>query len=509
MKKTISQAVCLMGAICVLASTPTALATQGEYQRATLAAGNQASVADDVMKTVDEALVKAGKLLPYLKEYTFKTVTVDKEKPNTIFVQLKKEKDQKMPRVDIEFERNTGKLQSFRLAAEKSEGDKKPTWQESKEKATAFLKEWYGPKMDGYQLNPTFTKWGVVFSKSVNGLLYPNLSVGIELNAKGEVVSGRSAHVPDSRFFYEIPAFEKTSFPDPKEALAKEQMTKTVASHMTLSYWADEKLLTYEPMFSGYLDATTGKSLYVPEQQYKLPGGIVKVTPEANKLTAKTNEEVSAYVKQEHDLDIKAEEWKEESFPQTGIKVFTWKEDSDDETVVSVVEETGEILSFFKEVTIIKKNSMTKEEARARAIKEMEKHLPIDVKEMMEIGSTTHINGEENGKFQFEFVKVHQGIPVRDRSFFVHIVNGKVTIMDTSGKAKFTEQLPDLKAGVTAEQAAQEFLKQFELEYFYPENNGNKALLVYKLATAYPWVKERIDALTGKIVQEEEDQDAD
>ncbi|GEC93474.1 YcdB/YcdC domain-containing protein [Brevibacillus brevis] len=506
MKKTISQAVCVMGALCVLASTPVALATQGEYQRATLAAGNQASVADDVMKTVDEALVKAGKLLPYLKEYTFKTVTVDKEQPNTIFVQLKKDKDQEMPRVDIEFERNTGKLMSFRLAAEKTEGDKKPTWQESKEKATAFLKEWYGPKMDGYQLNRTFTKRGVVFSKSVNGLLYPNLSVGIELNAKGEIVSGRTVDVPDSRFFYEIPSFEKTSFPDPNEALPKEQMIKTVASHMTLSYWADQKLLTYEPMFSGYLDATTGKSLYVPQQQYNLPGEIVKVTPLANKPAAKTKEEVSAYVKQEHNPDIKAEEWKEESFPETGVKVFKWKEDTNDETVVSVMEETGEILSFYKEVTQIKKNSMTKEEARVRAIKEMEKYLPIDMKEMMEIGSTNHLNGEEKGKFQFEFVKVHQGIPVRDRSFYVYIVNGKVMTMHTASKTKFTEQLPDLKAGVTAEQAAQEFLKQFELEYFYPENNGNQALLVYKLATAYPWVKDQIDALTGQIVQKDKDQ---
>lgn len=508
MKKKFSQAVCVMGAMCVLASTPVALATQGEYQQTTLSAGNQASVTDDVMKTVDEALVKAGKLLPYLKEYTFKTVTLDKKRPNIIFVQLRKEKDQNESRVYIEFEAKTGKLISFRLAAEEPEDEKKPTWQESKEKATAFLKEWYGPDMDGYQLNQLFTEeggYGIVFSKSVNGLLYPNLNTRLELNAKGEVVSGG----PNGGFPYEIPSIEKTSFPDPKEALAKEQMTKTVASHMKLSYWADRKLLAYEPMFSGYLDATTGKSLYVSEQKYYLPGEIVKVAPKTNKLTAKTKEEVSSYVKQEFNVDIKAEEWKEESFPKTGIKVFTWKEETDDETVVTVVEKTGEILSFSKEVTIIKKDSVTREEARSLAIKEMEKYLPIDMKEMMEIGSSKHINGEGNGSFEFEFVKVHQGIPVRDRSFYVYIVNGKVMRMDTTSKAKFTEQLPDLKAGVTAEQAAQEFLKNFQLEYFYPENNGNKALLVYKLATVYHTVNEQIDALTGKVVQEDEDQEAD
>jgi len=38
MKKTISQAVCVMGAMCVLISTPVASAQQGEY----LAAANQA-----------------------------------------------------------------------------------------------------------------------------------------------------------------------------------------------------------------------------------------------------------------------------------------------------------------------------------------------------------------------------------------------------------------------------------------------------------------------------------
>ncbi|MFF0831272.1 YcdB/YcdC domain-containing protein [Brevibacillus sp. NPDC003359] len=500
MKKTISQAVCMMGAMCVLVSTPVASAQQGEY----LAAANQANIADDVMKKVEESLAKAGKLLPYLKEYTFKTVTVDKERANIIFVQLRKEKDQEKPMVNMQFEANSGKLINFRLD-EKTQDGKIPTWKESKEKATAFLKEWYGADMDGYQLNPTFTEHhGVVFSKSINGLLYPNLSVGIELNAKGEVVSGGSVHVPDSEFSYETPSFEKTSFPQPKEALSKEQMTKTVASHLKLTYWADKKLLTYEPMFSGYLDATTGKPLDVPQQKYNLTGELIKVTPQAKKLTAKTKEDVSAYVKQEHNVDIKAGEWEEESFPKTGVKAFIWKEDTDDETEVKVMEKTGEILSFSKQVPRIEKNSMTREEARARAIKEMEKYVPTDMGEMMEISDTSDLKGEERGRFQFEFVKMHQGIPVNDRSFYVCIVNGKVTSMGTTSETDFVEQLPDLKAGVTAEQAAQEYLKQFQLEYFYPENNGNQAVLVYKLASEYRWFDGQIDASTGKIIQDED-----
>ncbi|MEJ8548383.1 hypothetical protein [Brevibacillus borstelensis] len=113
------------------------------------------------------------------------------------------------------------------------------------------MKEWYGADMGGYQLNPNYKIFGVAFSKQVNGLFYPNLSVLVTVNKEGQIVDAGPAPMPDSSFDYELPAFEQTSFPDPEKAGSKEQGVKAVAAQMTLAYWADKKLITYEPMLCG------------------------------------------------------------------------------------------------------------------------------------------------------------------------------------------------------------------------------------------------------------------
>ncbi|MEJ8548385.1 YcdB/YcdC domain-containing protein [Brevibacillus borstelensis] len=243
--------------------------TRKTNEQAVQTTGNKSTVAAELMKKIESSLAKTKKLLPSLEDYPYMTVTVDEKRADSAFVRLTKQKDQENvdSYVALRFDTKTGELISFQLGTE-GKRDNLAKGEDAKARATAFLKEWYGTDLRGYKLNPKITGGGeVVFSKEVNGLFYPNLSVRIVVDGDGQIINGGPATLPN--FKYEIPSFEDTLFPDPEEALPREQLEKNVASHMSLAYWADYGLLVYRPAFSGYLDARTGKVLDVPQIEYE------------------------------------------------------------------------------------------------------------------------------------------------------------------------------------------------------------------------------------------------
>lgn len=489
-------------AAAVLAVTALLVSTQS-YAAQSIAkpgAGAQGSVSS-IMPMVEAALAQTKKLLPYLDEYPYKTVTINEGEKNSVHVLLRKydseEEEKLLPNVSLRFDKTSWELLGFRVLQESGEIGPPAKQDEAIGKAVAFLKQWYGDDMRGYRYNPSARSWGLVFSKEINGLLYPSKSIGIMVNDKGQIVQGGEISLPDSHFNYPVPAVEQTKFPDPKEAVPKEQVEKLFANFMTLVY--DGSQFIYKPMFSGYIDATTGKESAVSQASYQKVGSIVQLKPLGTSFTASTKEAAAAYLKQEHGIEAKPTELREEFSKDKQAKYYFWKEGTDQETMVRVVAATGEVTGYYCDGKQKSGNKqVTREEARKIAIKEIEKYLPTNQSEMIEI--INYRNSEVSKGYSFTFAAVHQGIPLLHQRFSVYLSGNGITNIFGISKAEFSAKQVIPNKMITAEQAAEEYLKQYPLElvYFYPKNNQNQAVLVYKQAGWH--LPHKIDAVTGKAV---------
>ncbi|MED4729736.1 hypothetical protein P9597_16635 [Aneurinibacillus migulanus] len=120
------------------------------------------------------------------------------------------------------------------------------------------------------------------------------------------------------------------------------------------------------------------------------------------------------------------------------------------------------------------------------------------------------ISDDLKGKYQFDFTKLHQGIPVRDHNYQVDIdkQTGKVVAFSLSASSEKAE-LPDSQNIVTKEQALSAFSnhKPLKLKYIWPSYIDQQApapLLVY----AWDHLNEfgYVDALTGKQPIDQEDE---
>ncbi|MEJ8548384.1 YcdB/YcdC domain-containing protein [Brevibacillus borstelensis] len=229
---------------------------------------------------------------------------------------------------------------------------------------------------------------------------------------------------------------------------------------------------------------------------------MIQVKSNDKKLTAKTKEEAATYVKQEHGIEANAAEWREELSDDKQRKYYWWKEGTPQEIFVGTVAATGEITAFFTEWRKDEKKTFTREKAREIAIREMEKYLPAGTTEMMEIVNTRNKYNDKNGKYSFIFARVHQGMPVMDRKFSIYVEGDQITDFIGTSRAELSDKLPDATPKVSAEEAAKEFLVHYplQLEYFYPEDNGKQALLVYRPGGKKSIFKNiKIDAVTGNL----------
>lgn len=493
--KKIMKLVCLLATTSLLAATPI-YATQQSNKTAEKA---QSGTVADIMKTIDASIAKAKKLLPYLEDYPYKTVTIDENSDNTVRVLLKKSEDEEkiLPNVVLSFDKKTGELKRFRLLNDSNTDESLAQGEQAVKQATAFLKQWYGEDMRGYRYNPYLSNaLGIPFSKVVNGLFYPSQSVHITVDADGRITEGGQFPTPNSNFNYPVPAVEETNFDDPKDALPPEELESLFASMMTLSYNGDTFI--YQPMFSGYIDARTGKDLGVRQVNYDTPGPIINVKPAGMTFSAKTKEEVAAYLKKEHGIEAKAAELREELSKDQTRKRYWWREGTEQEALVNTDATTGEIVTYFSEGAHEKDSkSVTREQARLLAIKELEKYLPADTNEVMEI--INHRTESWRG-YMFSFAPVYNGIPNLYDRVSIHLDGGQITDFYGTTKARFSAKPPEGVKLVSAEQAAKEFLKDnpLQLIYFYPKDNGKQAVLTYQAPQGYRM--DKINAVTGKII---------
>ncbi|WP_312114696.1 YcdB/YcdC domain-containing protein [Brevibacillus reuszeri] len=495
MKKMI-KIVCLLATTSLLAATPI-YATQKSNKSAEK---TQAVTVTDITKMVDDSIAKTKKLLPYLDDYPHKTVTIDESGDNTVRVLLKKNEDEEkiLPNVVLWLDKKTGELKRFRLLNDANTDESLAKGETAVEQATAFLKQWYGEDMRGYRYNPYLSHTiGVPFSKVMNGLFYPSQSLRITVDSAGRITEGGQAPVPDSNFNYPVPEIEETRFDDPKDAIPVEEMETLVASMMTLSH--DGDTFIYQPMFSGYIDAKTGKGLEIRQANYETPGPIVHVKPSGATFSVKTKEDAASYLKKERGIQATAADIREEAARDETKKRFWWKEGTEQEALVQADAATGEVVAYFTiDTEQNETKSVTREQARLLAIKEVEKYLPSGTTELMEIVNHRSENWRGN---MFTFAPLHQGIPNLSHAFTVNIHGFQVTDFFGATKAKLAAKPTEGAKVVSAEQAAKAFLKEnpLQLIYFYPKDNGKQAVLTYQAKQGYSLTK--INAVTGKIIE--------
>lgn len=487
--------------VCLLATTSLMVATPiyATQQSNKIAEKAQSATVTDITKMIDDSIAKTKKLLPYLDDYPYQTVTVDENGDNTVRVLLKKEEDEEniLPNVVLWLEKNTGELKRFRLLTDSHTDESLAKGDQAVKQATAFLKQWYGEDMRGYRYNPYLSDTlGVPFSKVVNGLFYPSQSMRITVDATGRITEGGQAPVPDSNFNYPVPNVEETKFDDPKDALPLEEMEPLVASLMTLAH--DGDTFFYTPMFSGYIDAKTGKNLEIRQANYDAPGPIIRVTPSGSTFSVKTKEEAASYLKKERGIQAAAAEIREELARDETKKRFWWKEGTEQEALVQADATTGEVVTYFTNATDQHASkTVTREQARELAIKEVEKYVPTGTDELMEIVNHRSENWRGN---MFTFAPVHQGVPNLSHLFTINLHGEMVTDFFGTTKANLAFKPSDSVKAVSTQQAATAFLKEnpLQLIYFYPKDNGKQAVLAYQAPQGYSLTK--INAVTGKII---------
>jgi hypothetical protein len=476
----------------------------------------------EMQQNIDRAVQQAKELLPYLTDFHYKTIRFLEKKDGPmvgIRVTLKKYENKDKPSMTLDLDKD-GSLTGFYFSEEipptaKSAIDQKKV----KELATAFLKKWYGEEMRGYELDENYSRanWAV-FSKKVNGLFYPSLNISIGVNGDGQIVSSGKMSIVGGRYVNEPPV-ETTRFPDPNETISIAEVEKSFDSYMRLYYIKQPivgedpvtkknrygaPVLHYKPVFSELIDAKTGKEFPVPGGGWQLTQSVIEVKPDGKIPSIKTVEDAAAFFSSVFDIDTPSDQISTSLSEDKNTKSYVYGSGETKATVLTD-EKTGEVKSFTlgdrdKEKGVNAKFSP--EEAQKVAINTLEKYLPVETKEVVVLGGNEWNENQEESIYYFKFANTHQGVPILDETFYLEVdrERGKVVKMIRPDSKRLT--LPDPNKVVSAKVAAEEYLKHhpLQLQYYYPENGNNQAVLVYK--TAFPYEEQEIDAITGKLVDQ-------
>ncbi|MFC8684077.1 hypothetical protein [Brevibacillus porteri] len=527
MMKKLNQTIFSVTIAALLASSPIYLPNHGQV----LAEDSQAKeLTPEWKEKVEGAIQKVKSTLPYLADFSYSTLEIFEKDDgrNLITVTLQTSKEKKKPSFGLSLDKQ-GNPDTFHYYEEFPEEERpKIEHGKVKSKATDFMKQWYGPEMGGFSYNPNYSKDNVAhFTKLVNGLPYLNINVRLTVNSKGEIISkGLGLHDLGD----DAPALENMKFPDPKDAISKEQAEQAFAKHLKLFYlkrpitgWDEQTkrtlygspTLRYKAEFSGYIDAITGKEVPVYDGSGTGFNPIVSLNPAGKEVTVKTPEEAAAMFAA-FGIETNVEKIKEGVSEDTKGKTYTHEINKDFDAEIETEQKTGRFLSFHvmdkregpKELPEEDPNGkkwLTPEESMKLAVAAMEKYAPKHIKEVMPIGTAEF---RQRGAVQgFRFVNVHEGIPVLDDEIFIRIdrITGKVLGLSMLDVSWDSLSLPDPKKAVSQVEALKEYLKlrPLELQYFTSDadiesdTRNYQPVLVYR--TAISLDHREIDALTGKF----------
>ncbi|NRR00639.1 hypothetical protein HP570_00085 [Brevibacillus sp. RS1.1] len=492
----------------VVATTPVWMAESGFAEGKTKAV--DPTILDNINKTID----KLSKALPYMKELPNQTMAIN-EKSGVVVVTRTNKADRSAPQLTIYLDRRSGEVNSFDLEVEVPNKEDKFSLEVQKEKAQTFLKELFGQLATELQFDESESKRvnEVVFRRVINGVPYLNQNVFVDVNSQGQIVSLNK----DENGSYLV---DVSKFPEPTKAISLEQAENALTSMMKLVYRlgpaGNDPVLTYQPMWSGYMDAQTGMSLETRSAQFQPLSGqlspAIPLTHGNQKLMAKNKDEAVALLKSIVGLDSAGAAFSEQSFSdrmREGMKEFRWQKGEQSGFVI-VQEKTGQVKSVgVEEKTKIERKvtrKVTREDAQKTAVQLLQTYLNTDTKMIVSEVNSYYWQGDH---YTFTFYPTVHDIPIVDQTYAVTI-NGE-TGMPVQMSGEFGHRklnLPTPNKAVSAEQAAKEYLKYHPLKLVYmkPIIGGQKAelpVLAY-IAERNEQAGDSIDAFTGQIIQHKE-----
>ncbi|GAA3411575.1 YcdB/YcdC domain-containing protein [Paenibacillus hodogayensis] len=389
---------------------------------------------------------------------------------------------------DFAFIDEKGRLRSF--VNNTAVGDSVPDAL-MKEKADAFMKKWLGSEDAGeYEMEDkigtnVLGQKAVQFSRVVNGLKVEGDGYLVTVTADGAIARIQEAGHARGKYA------DKEQFPDPSGALPKAQVEKALADYMKLGFASDGKL-NYAPMFSGIIDAATGKELV---ESYTSPP--IPVTAGGKSLSANTPEDVSKRVAEHFGIELTLEAGSE-----SGGDMFYSVVASDGSNVI-VQTKDGQLVSYslFKGYydSSALQAAYSEEKAQEKAAQFVQTFLNSSVNEVQVIRTQAPPLGST--EYSFQFHPVHHGIPVLDQYYKVGIdkQSGAVVSYFAYNHTESPLSLKEPQGFVGAKPAAAEYVKHnpYELKYVYPTVDGqvsDKPVLVYRINT-----DSYVDAHTGKL----------
>ncbi len=458
-------------------------------------------VTPEMMKKLEPGLQKAARLLPFLKDYPIMEVEIN-SKQATITVNKYQAKDQKYPVVHLRFDQATGELLTFNRATGEGWKSSYPL-DKSKESAIAFMKQWYGEDMGGYQLNEAMSASNstITFNKLVNGIPVKNDAVILSVDSQGHVIN---KGVDGNQQAIVVSKQPDLQFADPKQALPKEQVEKLFASYMKPHYLLDTDKKTYKllykPVFSGEFDAFTGKDRTA---SVGIGSKLVQFQPKGVQPTAKTKEAAAAFLLAKTGYDFtKGRVVFEENSGEKGTINYLWKTESGVIGSIYVEKNTGNITNYQVLDTNQKSpadKKLTPEQALDRAVAELSEYLKPENKTMMLLGADQYKQYDpDKNLYLFTFCPTRDGIPDEDTIVQANIdaATGKALLLDWRLPEKMA--LPDAKKAMSAEEAAKIYLQSHRLELYYvmDEEKAGAVSLVYCLTGNDA---QEVDALTGQL----------
>ncbi|MGG3872592.1 YcdB/YcdC domain-containing protein [Brevibacillus laterosporus] len=446
------------------------------------------------------------KFAPYLKNGKVMEFKDARDNYIVTIEEKKTEKEEEGWSARIRLDRTNGKLEELDvLNAGRDKGNKAIDSQS----ATAILQEFLGEKRKEYK-QTYLSKSSANFMRYVNGIPVNGDNVYISVNGKGEL---EGFGVRSNEWI------DQSAFPHPSQAIPIHELENQLQKYIKLRYVEhfdpknDRPILEYTPgILNAYsFDAITGKTIYHTYYDYDQPT-LIKMNPPNKPALARNQQEAELLIKQEYGikgpLKVYSNNWDDHKQRKEENEAVYQFGEKGEYTVITELS-SGRVLQISK-VTLKEKWRISKEKAREKAIRFLEKYLDPWDKEVQ----LTYSNENEYTHI-FRFFKSHQGIPVlqTDSSYLSYSVQvdsatGEVIlfIKDSFEKPFVSSsikqvKLPDRNAIVSPKVGASEWLRYNPVELVYEYvDGGKKTRLVYR-------VKERkvdknvfIDATTGKAV---------
>jgi Zn-dependent metalloprotease len=478
--------------VALLASLAVAAPLQVSANQPLPAAGKtvQVQVVPALMEQADKALEQAKKMLPYLDQYPYKVV--EPGEGGQVVVVLQQSKETPFPRISLYVDGSTGEWKGFHRMNGGTTPPSTYSLDKAIEKATAFMKKWYGEGMGDYQYNPSLTASAdsIVFSRGVNGIPLQNDSVMIDVDSSGEIV-GKTVMASLA------PSRDKYVFPKPEGVITKDQAEKELAQYLRLQYETKEgsAALRYTFAFSGELDAKTGKD--TGENSYHK---IIQVQPKGEAPVAKNAAEAAAFLAK-RGIQTEGAVASEDIMEKFNRKTIEWTKDEERIATVVIDTKTNSLLSYENTAHVIaggsKEKKITAEQALQTAIKEIETYLPASEKEVMLLESPRYM--KHGNTYRAEFALLHEGIPVREWRYEVNVDAETGKVIKTSLSVRKQVNFPKADQAIDPAEAAAHYVKEFPLTLVYTlGETDQQARLVYKAADVVRG--QRVDAVTGKVL---------